>query len=77
MGGRKAFRERLYNYVKNNQGCSTGQVYDHCYENWPRTTPMRTAIGNLLSMDERLVNVRKGNKNGQAEWTLVKQETNN
>jgi len=38
---------------------------------------MRTAIGNLLSMDERLINLRKGNKNGQAEWTLVKQETNN
>ena len=35
---------------------------------------MRTAIGNLLGMDKRLINIRKGSKNGQAEWTLAKQE---
>lgn len=37
---------------------------------------MRTAIGNLLGMDKRLINIRKGNKNGQAEWTLATQEEN-
>ena len=35
---------------------------------------MKTAIGNLLGKDKRLINIRKGNKNEQAEWTLAKQE---
>lgn len=71
---RKQWADILYNYVKNNLGCTTREVYDYCYDNWPKTTPMRTSIGTLLSQDKRVRNINKGMKNSQAEWTLVRQD---
>ena len=73
MGGRKMWADVLYNYVKNNQGCNTSEIYEYCYDNWPKITPMRTSIGTLLSQDKRVLNINKGKK-GQAEWTLARQE---
>ena len=71
---RKQWADILYNYVKNNLGCTTREVYDYCYDNWPKTTPMRMSIGTLLSQDKRVRNINKGDKNSQAEWTLVRQD---
>ena len=71
---RKQWGDILYNYVKNNLGCTTREVYEYCYDNWPKTTPMRTSIGTLLSQDKRVRNINKGMKNSQAEWTLVRQD---
>jgi len=74
MGGRRQWADILYNYVKTNQGCSTREVYEYCYDNWPKTTPMRTSIGTLLSQDKRVRNTNRGKKNHPAEWTLARQE---
>jgi len=74
MGGRRQWADILYNYVKSNCGCSTSEVYDYCYDNWPKTTPMRTSIGTLLSQDKRVRNLNRGKKNSPAEWTVAKQE---
>ncbi len=59
---RKQWADILYNYVKSNQGCSTREVYEYCYDNWPKTTPMRTSIGTLLSQDKRVRNTNRGKK---------------
>ena len=75
---RKQWADILYTYVKSNRMCTTSEVYEYCYDNWPKTTPMRTSIGTLLSQDKRVRNINKGMKNAKAEWiaitTFVKQD---
>ena len=76
MAGMKLWRETLYNYVKSNPLCSTDDVYEYLYDNWPKTVPMRSGVKALLTKDKRLLNLHRGKKNTLAEWTLVKQKAN-